>query len=115
MSASKNLFFGKLPSSHPAKAELLGRLEEKQERLSVRIPTRRKNPLFGRRWDPLWPSCLRRAATELGIETLPVNDGLFVATDLDKERVTTRAQELWEHRSAGLRVNLGKRKCNPTF
>lgn len=69
----------------------------------MRIPTRRKNPLHGRRWDPNWPSCLSRAARDLGVEAVNINDGLFVATEVEAERVKERAQELWERFAERLR------------
>jgi hypothetical protein len=69
----------------------------------VRIPTRRKNPLYGRRWDPRWPNCLARAAREFGIEAVHVNDGMFVATAAEAARVKERAQELWDEFAERLR------------
>ena len=96
MSATKRLLFGGGRQSEPLKSAWKAKLEELEARLTVRIPTRRKNPLQGRRWDPLWPSCLARAARELGIETVQINDGMFVATDEDAGRVQAHAQWFWD-------------------
>jgi hypothetical protein len=103
MSATKRLLFGPGLQSEPFRSERRAKLEELEARLTVRIPTRRKNPLYGRRWDPNWPSCLARAARELGIEAVNINDGMFVATDADAERAKERAQELWERFAERLR------------
>lgn len=103
MSATKRLLFGGGIQSEPFKSAWSVKLKELQARLAVRIPTRRKNPLYGRRWDPHWPSCLARAAGELGIETVHINDGMFVATDAEAERVKAHAQELWDEHAERLR------------
>lgn len=104
MSATKRLLFDKSPELASARAVLREKLDELQSRLQVRIPTRRKNPLFGRRrWDPLWPSSLRHAADDLGIEAVMIKDGLFVGSETDAKRVVQRAQEVWEANAAKLR------------
>lgn len=103
MSATKRLLFGGGLQSEPSRSEWRTKLDELSARLTVRIPTRRKNPLYGRRWDPLWPSCLAQAARELGIETVHVNDGLFVATDADADRLKAHAQQLWNAQAERLR------------
>lgn len=103
MSATKRLLFGGCLQSEPFKSAWSAKREELESRLTVRIPTRRKNPLYGRRWDPHWPSCLARAARELGIETVRINDGMFVATDEEAERVRTEAQRFWDEYAERLR------------
>jgi hypothetical protein len=103
MSATKRVLFGGGLQSEPFKSEWGAKLDELQSRLNVRIPTRRTNPLYGRRWDPNWPSCLSRSARDLGIEAVNINDEMFVATDADAERVKERAQELWERFAERLR------------
>jgi len=103
MSSTKRLLFGGGLKSEPFKSAWNARLDELSARLTVRIPTRRKNPLYGRRWDPHWPFCLTRAARDLGIETMHVNDGIFVATDADAERLKDRAQKIWDEHTARLR------------
>ena len=103
MSATKRLLFGGGLQSEPFKSAWSGRLDELLARLTVRIPTRRKNPFYGRRWDPHWPGCLARAARDLGIEAVQVNDGLFVASDADAGRIREQAQKLWEEHASRLR------------
>lgn len=103
MSATKRLLFEKAPGDEPVRAARIEKLERLQSKLTVRIPTRRKNPLFGRRWDPLWPSCLRNAARALEINSVMINDGLFVGSDADAELVTRAAREEWEKRAMKLR------------
>jgi hypothetical protein len=100
MSMSKRILFGKEALPESARAERQRNLERLQSRFTVRIPMRRENPHFGRHWDPLWPSCLAGAARELGIEFLTINDGLFVSTDDDAERIMANAQSLWQSKSA---------------
>lgn len=99
MSATKRLLFGGGLQSEPFKSAWSVELDEARARLTVRIPTRRKNRLRGQRWDPLWPSCLERAARELGIEAVRINDGIFVATDADAPRLKEHAQKLWNERA----------------
>ncbi len=103
MSATKRLLFGGGLQAELFKSEWSAKLDELEARLTVRIPMRRKNPLYGRRWDPTWPSCLEQAARELGIEAVNINDGMFVATDADARRVKERAQELWKEFAERLR------------
>lgn len=103
MSSTKRLLFGGGVQAGPFKSAWSARLDELSARLTVRIPTRRKNPLYGRRWDPHWPFCLTRAARHLGIETMQANDGIFVATDAEAERVKDRAQKIWNEHAARLR------------
>lgn len=103
MSATKRLLFGGGLHSEPFKPAWSAKLEELEARLTVRIPMRRKNPLHGRRWDPIWPSCLARAARELRIETVQINDGMFVATDAEADRVKAYAQKLWDEHAERLR------------
>jgi hypothetical protein len=100
LSMSKRFLFGKEPLPESMKAERERNLERLCSTLTVRIPTRRKNRLFGRRWDPLWPSCLAGAARELGIEVLRINDVLLVSSEEDAERIVARAQSLWQSKSA---------------
>lgn len=103
MSATKRLLFGGGVQSEPCKSTWSAKLEDLQVRLTVRIPMRRKNHMYSRRWDPHWPSCLARAGRELGIETVQINDGMFVATAEDSDRVKTRAQEFWVEHAERLR------------
>jgi len=100
MSASKRFLLGGGLQSEPFKSEWKAKLSDLQAKLTVRIPTRRKNPLPGRRWDPNWPGCLDRAARQLGIEAAHINDGLFVATEADAEHVKEHAQQLWDQFAA---------------
>lgn len=103
MSATKRLLLGGGRQSEPFKSAWSAKLDELSARLTVRIPTRRKNPLYGRRWDPGWPSCLSQAARDLEIETVHINDGMFVATDAEAERVKAHAQKLWDEHAERLR------------
>ena len=103
MSATKRLLFGGGRQSEPFKSAWRAKLDELSARLTVRIPTRRKNPLDGRRWDPHWPYCLSRAARDLGIETVHINGGIFVATDADADRLRDHAQKLWDEHASRLR------------
>jgi len=103
MSASKRFLLDGGLQSEPFKSEWKAKLAELQARLTVRIPMRRKNPLPGRRWDPNWPNCLEQAARELGLETVRINDGIFVARDADARRMKDRAQALSEQFAERLR------------
>ena len=103
MSMSKRILFGKEPLPESMRAERQRNLERLQSQFTVRIPTRRKNPFYGRRWDPMWPGCLARAARDLGIESVHVNDGLFVASDSDAERIKEQAQKEWDEHARRLR------------
>lgn len=103
MSATKRLLFGGGLQSEPFKSAFSAKLDDLSARLTVRVPTRRKNPFYGGRWDPHWPYCLTRAARDLGIETAHINDGIFVATDADADRLKDDAQELWEEHAARIR------------
>jgi hypothetical protein len=103
MSATKLLLFGGGRQSEPFKSEWTAKLRDLEARLTVRIPTRRRNPFPGRRWDPVWPSVLQRAARELAIDTVQINGGMFVSTEADAKRVKEHAQTLWEELAVRLR------------
>jgi uncharacterized protein YfaT (DUF1175 family) len=92
MSRTKRFLFENHAVDEPAKATLRAEFSERLSKLPVRIATRRKNKRPGRRWDPLWPSSLAKAARELAIEALRVNDGMFVATGEDAARLIERAE-----------------------
>lgn len=104
MSATKRLLFNRDRLPETISAQWSAKRDALESRLTVRIPTRRKNTVFGRRWDPLWPSCLRRAADDLSIEFMRVNDGLFVASEHEADRVKARAEALWNKQATQLRA-----------
>lgn len=91
MSRTKTFLFERLAIDEPIKADIRADQDALRARLTVRIPTRRKHPAYGRKWDPLWPSNLAAAARELGIENVGINDGIFVATRQDVDRILDRA------------------------
>lgn len=85
---------------------------EERDRLfaefTVRLPTRRKNRLLGGgRWDSLWPGSLAKAANELNIDHIGINDGMFFRTVEERERTARRGEELW--RELVTRLKLAER------
>jgi hypothetical protein len=94
MSRTKAFLFDRLPQDDARKAELTAEFKQHAAAFAFRVPTRRKNPLGRPRWDPLWPACLRKAAKELGVETIQINDGLHLRSIEDRELVVERAEAL---------------------
>lgn len=95
MSVSKRLLFDKNPADDPVRGRMGAQRGEYLAQFTFRIPTRRKNPISGRRWDSLWPLSLSKAEAELGIDAVRVNDGIMVRTATDKEALLARAQEIY--------------------
>lgn len=65
--------------------------------LGFRIPTRRRNVFPGAigRWCPFWANRVSRAADELEIEFIHVNDGMYFHTKAERDQTFARAEELW--------------------
>lgn len=60
-----------------------------------RIGTRRRNRMATKpHWDPIWRVSLQRAVKELGIEVAWVNDGVFLRTEGEAERLRVHAEAL---------------------
>lgn len=98
MSLTKRIFREKDPAFEDVRQNHAISNEEYFKQFPFRLPTRRlpKRPIYNKRWDPLWPSCINKAARELDIETVHINDGIFFKTADQMKLVKDRATVLYE-------------------
>ena len=101
MSRTKQFVFDRLAADEPRREAMRLELQSVRARLTVRIPTRRRSRRGAGHWDPLWPSMLSKAGSDLGIEMIRVNDGIFVATEQQATELVSRAEELMAERLPG--------------
>ena len=102
MSRTKAFLFDKLPQDEVIRAAMAREWSSRAKEFVVRIPTRRANPQGRPRWDPLWPSCLHKAAQELRIETMQINDGLHLRNIAERDMVLERAEVMLAQRREAL-------------
>ena len=92
MSLSKRLIFERHPEDDEARAKMKKSNWAYVEKFKFRLPCRRKTAEG--KWDPVWPSYLVRAAEQLDIEYVFVNEGMFFQRREQCELVRQRAKEL---------------------
>lgn len=108
MGFTKSVLFDNDPAHDGIRKEWAEERDRLFAEFTVRLATRRKNQLPGRgRWDPLWPGTLHKAADELGIKSVNINDGMFFRTAEDRDRTRSRAEAIWTDTAA--RLNLIRR------
>ncbi|HEV2818255.1 MAG TPA: hypothetical protein VGW40_13665 [Allosphingosinicella sp.] len=95
MSLTKRIFL----ENDPAYEDVRRRCGEEAwayiRQFKFRIPTRRRNRAASYPyWSPLWRTSLQRAVKELGVESVNVNDGLFLRTEADMKAVRALAETL---------------------
>ena len=95
MSMSKRLLFDRNPLDEPYRERMRREAWERMEGFTHRIATRRRNPAGRPYWDPLWPSSLSRAARELKIEVVLINDGMFTREGPECDSIKARAETIW--------------------
>lgn len=99
MSYSKRVLFGGDPADDGARIAIAVAAAKKIDEFRYKIPMRRKNRLGNTpRWDPFWPNSIERAAKELGIAYIQVNDQICTRTREEAARVKEKAELLWEQR-----------------
>jgi hypothetical protein len=96
MSYSKRILFGDDPTDDPIRAQLQEKTRAFLEPFTFKIPTRRKNPLPGPRWDPRWRWALHRAVDELDIETVNINDQVCARSKADADLIRAKAEKLYQ-------------------
>lgn len=110
MSITKRILFENHPEDDAARAEIKKSNWDYIREFAFRLPCRRKGP--DGRWDSCWPGYLSRAAEQLGIEFVFVNEGMFFRLDEDRAQVLQRAKQLEKEyfdkaaQAEGLRVQL---------
>lgn len=106
MSLTKRIWFDRDPAYDELRKRRAQEAWAYREQFTFRIATRRKSKIGARHWDPFWTSCLLQAANELGIETVNVNNGMFLRTKSDQELVKARAEAIWieSHSSHAARI-----------
>jgi hypothetical protein len=96
VSLTKRIWIDRDPAYESARREYAEKAAEYRSEFIIRLPIRRRNSLASRpHWDPIWPSSLARAARELEIEIVNVNEGMFFRTVVDRDEVEKRAMVLW--------------------
>lgn len=95
MSFSKRILFGDDPRDDTVRAQMQEQTRAFLEPFKFKIPTRRKNPLPGPRWDLRWLSALQRAIAELKFETVNINDQVCTRSKDEAALIKARAEELY--------------------
>lgn len=111
MSYSKRVLFGDDPADDAARIAIAASAARTIDEFRCKIPMRRKNRLStAQRWDPVWPNSVTRAAKELGIDYIQVNDQICTRTREEAARVKEKAELLWEQGHAELAEWRSKRR-----
>ena len=110
MSYSKRVLFGDDPADDAARAAIAVSISRTIDAFPCRIPAKRKNRLSSQPyWDPFWPNSIERAAKELCVECIRVNDQICIRTDEELTRVKERAETVWKQSHADFASRFGKR------
>lgn len=99
MSISKRILFERHPEDDEARAKIKKSNWDYVREFTFRLPCRRKGK--DGKWDPCWPSYLARAAEQLDIEFVFVNEGMFFRLDKHRTATLNRAKQLEKNALAG--------------
>lgn len=97
MGLTKKILFDNLPEHDHIRDEMRAAASARTDAFPVKIPARRKNQMgTGARWDPAWASHVTKAAKELDIEFIHVNDQICFRSAPEADRVRARAEVIWK-------------------
>lgn len=92
MSISKRILFERHSEDDAARAKIKKSNGDYAAKFTFRLPRRRKGA--DGRWDVAWMWHLDKAADQLGLEYVNINDGMFFETEANRKAVVQRAKEL---------------------
>lgn len=96
LSLTKRIWFDRDPAYEDIRQRIGEENQRYIEQFKFRAPLNRRNKLADRpHWDPIWPSSLDRAAEELKIEVVRVNEGIFFRTREQRDATKRLAEVLW--------------------
>jgi len=101
MSRSKRILFGDDPADDAARTAIAIAAARMIGEFPCKVATRRKNRLGSApRWDPFWANAVTRAARQLWIEVIQVNDQICARTQDEAAKIKETAERLWEEARA---------------
>ncbi len=105
MGLTKTILFGDDPAHDGIRG---GWQEAAAEQIAAHphpIKTRRRNQMgTGPYWDPIWPSAVAAALSELGIKSIVVNGRYCVRTRQQADDVQRRAEIIYTAKSTNRRI-----------
>ncbi|MCG6122971.1 MAG: hypothetical protein MEP57_09795 [Microvirga sp.] len=98
MSMSKRLLFDRNPLDDEAQGRMRRETADNLAEFTHRLAMKRKGNSTARYWDPRWPMSIEQAVSELGIDVIRVNDGMFTREEVERDEILERAEEIWRDR-----------------
>lgn len=96
MGLTKRIFIDKDPAYETVRRNVAEEASAYRKQFPCRIALNRKNALGNRpHWDPIWHYAVPQAASELKLDTVSINSGLFLRTDGDRKAVIALAETIW--------------------
>lgn len=103
MSLTKRIWLDRDPAYEDVRQEAARETAVYLAEFTHRIALRRRNrQAGGGYWDVFWRSAVHRAAEQLNLEGVSINDGFLLRKAEEKSAVTALAETLCEERWAGL-------------
>lgn len=115
MGLSKRIWIDRDPAYAEVRQKYAEEASERANQFTFRAALKRRNKAVSNpHWDPIWRNAPYRAAKELGVEHVTINDGIFFRTAEDRQAVLDLAEKLWLDR---IEQAYGKeaRKCLEPF
>jgi hypothetical protein len=101
MGLTKRIFIDKDPAYEAERRRVAAACSAHVAEFAFRVAGKRKNREGSRpHWDPFWPNALGGAASQLGLESVNVNGGVFFRTQAQAEAVEALAEQMWHARRA---------------
>lgn len=101
MSLTKRIWIEKDPAYEEVRRRYAEEAWQHIREFKFRAPLRRRNRCAsGPHWDPLWPRSLERAAKDLELEVVRVNNGMFFRTSEQRDAALALAEDHWRQEVA---------------
>lgn len=96
MGLSKRIWIDRDPAYAEVRQKYAEEAWERARQFTFRGALKRQNKVVSDpHWDPIWRNTPYRAAQQLGIEHITINDGIFFRTAEARQAVMKLAERLW--------------------